>query len=339
MDHHARVILLEAGPLLLLSALYLGVALALARPLWRAPSFSWLGFGVWSLFLLIGALAALVGGSKLNDDRFLGGVTPWPVFALIVLAFLPAIVFIARWRERSLLVQAGSRVREAEEQAAERRRGADSISRLSTALTRTGTGHEAAAHLFEELEQVLRIEKAMLAVVDEEARRARGFASRGVDESWWKAVSLDLDEDTGAIVTVVRERTPFAVFDVPSAANINREIANAVGARSAAFVPLVSEGRCTGVLAVAATEPRLFSSGEMDLMVDLANETALALGRTRSDEALRAALDRERLVAEVSRRVRSELDLDAVLQVAVEEVGKAAGVSRCFIRLGEEGEV
>ncbi len=339
MDHHARVILLEAGPLLLLSALYLGVALALARPLWRAPSFSWLGFGVWSLFLLIGGLAALVGGSKLNDDEFLGGVTPWPVFALIVLAFLPAIVFIARWRERSLLVQAGSRVREAEEQASERRRGADSISRLSTALTRTGTGHEAAAHLFRELEQVLRIEKAMLAVVDEEARRARGFASRGVDEAWWKAVSLDLDEDTGAIVTVVRERTPFALFDVSSAANINREIATAVGARSAAFVPLVSEGRCTGVLAVAATEPRLFSSGEMELMVDLANETALALGRTRSDEALQAALDRERLVAEVSRRVRTELDLDAVLQVAVEEVGKAAGVSRCFIRLGEEGEV
>jgi len=337
VDHHARVILLEAGPLLLLSALYLGVALALARPLWQARSFSWLGFGVWSLFLLIGGCAALVGGAKLNDDEFLGGVTPWPVFALILLAFLPAIVFIARWRERTLLVQAGSRVREAEEQADERRRGADSISRLSTALTRTGTGHEAAAHLFAELEQVLRIEKAMLAVVDEEARRARGFASRGVDEAWWKAVSLDLDEDTGAIVTVVRERTPFAVFDVPSAANINREIANTVGARSAAFVPLVSEGRCTGVLAVAATEPRLFSSGEMELMVDLANETALALGRTRSDEALQAALDRERLVAEVSRRVRSKLDLDAVLQVAVEEVGRAAGVSRCFIRLGEEG--
>jgi PAS domain S-box-containing protein len=339
VDHHARVILLEAGPLLLLSGVYLGVALALTRLLWRARTFSWLGFGVWSLFLLIGGLAALVGGAKLNDDEFLGGVTPWPVLAVILLAFMPAVVFIARWRERGLLVQAGSRVREAEEQASERRREVDSISRLSTALTRTGTGHEAAAHLFEELEHALRIEKAMLAVVDEEARRARGFASQGVDEAWWQAVSLDLDEDTGAIVTVVRERSAFAVFDVPSAANINREIAEAVGARSAAFVPLVSEGRCTGVLAVASTEPRLFSSGEMELMVDLANETALALGRTRSDEALHAALGRERLVAEVSRRVRSELDLDALLEVAVEEVGKAVGVSRCFIRLGEEGDV
>ena len=174
----------------------------------------------------------------------------------------------------------------------------------------------------------------MLAIVDEETRKARGFASSGVDADWWRSISLDLDDDKGAIVTVVRERTPFAVFDVQSAPNINQQIADAVGARSAAFVPLVSEGRCTGVLAVASIGAAPLLAAEMELMVDLANETALALGRTRSDEALQAALDRERLVAEVSRRVRSELDLDAVLQVAVEEVGQAAGVCRCFIRLG-----
>jgi two-component system, OmpR family, phosphate regulon sensor histidine kinase PhoR len=336
VDHTTRVIVLEAGPLLLLSALYLGVALALAPDLWRR--FSWLGFGVWSLFLLVGAITGVLGGAKLNDDDFLGGISPWPVLALIVLALVPPIVFIARWPERKLLVQAGSRVREAEEEASERQREAESISRLSTALTQAESGERAAAHLFEGLEEALGIDKAMLAIVDEETRKARGYASRGVDQDWWRGILIDLDADSGAIVTVVRERTPFAVFDVRSAPNINQAIAKAVGARSAAFVPLLSEGRCTGVLAVASSEPRLFSSAEMELMVDFANETALALGRTQSKEALQAALDRERLMAEVSRRVRSELDLDAVLQVAVQEVGRAVGVCRCFIRLGEEGE-
>jgi PAS domain S-box-containing protein len=55
-------------------------------------------------------------------------------------------------------------------------------------------------------------------------------------------------------------------------------------------------------------------------------------------EELQAAVERERLVAEISRKVRSELDLDSVLQVAVEETGRAAGVLRCFVRLGEPGE-
>jgi two-component system phosphate regulon sensor histidine kinase PhoR len=336
VDQTTRVIVLEAAPLLLLSALYLGVAAALAPYLWRPRGFSWLGFGVWMLFVLVGAIAGVIGGGKLNDDDFLGGVTPWPVVALIILAVVPPIVFIARWGERRLLVQAGSRVREAEEEATERQREAQSISRLSTALTQTASGHEAAEHLFEELEQVLQVRKAMLAEVDEEARRARGFATHGVDEGWWKGVSLDLDRDTSGIVTVVRDRSPFAVFDVQSAPNVNQELAAAVRARSAAFVPLMSEGRCTGVLVVVSEEPRLFSAAEMELMVDLANETALALGRTRSKEALQAALDRERLLSEVARRVRSELDLDALFQVAVEEVGRALGVTRCFIRLEDE---
>ena len=36
--------------------------------------------------------------------------------------------------------------------------------------------------------------------------------------------------------------------------------------------------------------------------------------------------------------MRSELDLDAVLEVAVSETGRALDVSRCFIRLGLTGE-
>ena len=50
------------------------------------------------------------------------------------------------------------------------------------------------------------------------------------------------------------------------------------------------------------------------------------------------ALERERLIAEIGRRVRSELDLDTVLRVAVEETAKAIGVTRSFVRLGELGE-
>ena len=49
------------------------------------------------------------------------------------------------------------------------------------------------------------------------------------------------------------------------------------------------------------------------------------------------ATARQELVARISRQVRSELDLDAVLRVAVTETGEALRVGRCFIRLGEWG--
>src|SRR5438093_1038710 len=70
-------------------------------------------------------------------------------------------------------------------------------------------------------------------------------------------------------------------------------------------------------------------------MQAVADEAAIALDRTRSAAALDDALARERLVAEISRRVRSVHDLDAVTRVAVTETGRAIGASRCFIRIDE----
>ena len=81
------------------------------------------------------------------------------------------------------------------------------------------------------------------------------------------------------------------------------------------------------VLVLATTKaPRVFTGDELSLLQALAAEAALALDRARSADALADALERERLVASIGRKVRSELDLDAVLRVAVEETGVAVGV-------------
>jgi PAS domain S-box-containing protein len=339
VDHHSRVILLEVVPLLVLAALYLGVALALTPELVRRREpFSWVGLGIWLVFVLVGSLAVVVGAATLNDDTFLGGANPWVVFGLAVLGYVPTAIFIWRWPERHLLVSAAPRLVDAEKEALERRRDAESISRLSSALLQGGSGREAAYRLFDELERVLGITRAMIATVDEQEQRATGLAARGVDEDWWRTVEVDLERDQSGIVSAARDRAPLVVFDLKTSPRVSQELSRKVGAHSAAFVPLLSDGRVAAVLAVASEKPRLFTPAETELIQDLANETALALGHASSQEALGAALERERLVAEISRRVRSELDLDAVLNVAVAEVGKALDVSRAFIRLGESGE-
>ena len=93
-----------------------------------------------------------------------------------------------------------------------------------------------------------------------------------------------------------------------------------------------------GVVFAAVRRPRLFDLDELVLMETLASEAGLALERTRSADAVADALERERLIARISRAVRSRRDLDELLQVAVQETAKAAHVERCFIRLGEPGE-
>ena len=68
-------------------------------------------------------------------------------------------------------------------------------------------------------------------------------------------------------------------------------------------------------------------------MQTLASEATIAIERTRSTLALAEALDRERLVMSIGRRLRNELDLGAALQATVEEAGRALGATRCFLRL------
>src|SRR5580765_135187 len=71
-------------------------------------------------------------------------------------------------------------------------------------------------------------------------------------------------------------------------------------------------------------------------MQTLASEAAIALERTRTSIELAEALERERLLATISRRLRTEFDLDAAVVAAVEETGRALGAARCFIRLEAE---
>src|SRR5205085_1087356 len=83
------------------------------------------------------------------------------------------------------------------------------------------------------------------------------------------------------------------------------------------------------VLHAHGAEADWFGSARIDLI-----DGPSGVARVRSSSALAVALERERLVARITSKFRTELDLDSVLRVAVEEAALALGASRAFIRLG-----
>ena len=211
------------------------------------------------------------------------------------------------------------------------------IASLSRLLGRARDQDAVARTLLEACLSLLDVDVAAVALVSEDRRHAHGLQALApqVDMSWWTEVTLDLEREPSGIASAVFEGGPVVVYDVARSQQVNPRLAEKVGAKSAVFVPLVSEASVPAVLVVATTQaPKVFSGDELALLQAFAAEAALALDRTRSADALAEALERERLVASIGRKVRSELDLDAVLRVAVEETGVAVGVDRCFLRLG-----
>ena len=212
-----------------------------------------------------------------------------------------------------------------------------SLRRVAAELARTSDVDGVARALLDEIASLFAVDFAALSFVSDDGTEASGFLARahGADAEWWSDVRVDLSREPSGIASAVRDAAGFAVYDVTDT-RVSSRLAASAGAKSAAFIPLISGERVIAVISVATTEEhRVFSNDALTLMQILASEATVAFDRTRSTIALADALERERLVMSIGRRLRTELDLGAALRAAVEETGRALGASRCFVRVAQ----
>jgi two-component system, NtrC family, sensor histidine kinase KinB len=220
----------------------------------------------------------------------------------------------------------------------ERERELESLRRIAVELARTSDVEGVARALLDEISSLFAVGFVALTFVSDDAREGAGFLARerGKDVDWWPSVRVDLENEPSGIASAARAAASFTVYDVAGSTKVSSRLSKEVGAKSAAFVPLISDAGVIAVISVATTdEQRVFSAEDLGVMQTLASEATIALERTRSALALGEALARERLLSGISRRLRTELDLDAALAATVEEAGRALGASRCFVRLGD----
>ncbi len=212
------------------------------------------------------------------------------------------------------------------------------MSRVAGELARLADVEDVARTLLDEFAALFDVDFAALTFVSDDGREASGYLGRahGEDVDWWRELRLDLEREPSGIASAVFEASAFAVYDAASSGVISRRLAEAVGARSAAFVPLLVQERVIAVISVATHDAlRVFSSEDLAVMQTLASEAAVALERIRASIALEEALGRERLLASIARGLRSELDLASALSGAAEETGRALEAWRCSIRIGD----
>ena len=341
MNAETQAVLFNAVPLLILAALYLAAGVVVAPALWRergqTPA---IGFATALIFPCVGLAAAVAGVATLVTREALIGR---PLISLlgIVLAALPLVAVARNWRDLGPLVTGPlGGAREPEQQATRREREVAGVGRLSHRLLDADRPAGIAQVLLDELTGHFELDVANLALVEDDGRRATIISARegGEDNKQLLGQSVSLTEETSGISTVVREGAAFAVYDAESSPIVNKRLNDIAQVKSCAFVPVHARGDVIGVVFVGVRRPRLFDLDELVLMETLASEAGLALERSRSADAVADALERERLIARISRAVRSRRDLDELLQVAVQETANAAHVERCFIRLGEPGE-
>ena len=107
----------------------------------------------------------------------------------------------------------------------------------------------------------------------------------------------------------------------------------AKGFRAFAAVPLAVGDEWLGYSLALTRNPHSFTPGEMRVYESVNRQAAIALRSARLYEEAQKRAHREQLIREITSKMQGTPDLETILNTAVEELGKALGVSRAFVRL------
>jgi GAF domain-containing protein len=111
-------------------------------------------------------------------------------------------------------------------------------------------------------------------------------------------------------------------------------------ASSEITIPIRLRGQTVGFLEVNSKKgSRQWTRDEVTLLESAAERAALALENARLVESAQRRASRERAIGEISSRIGAVTDVEAIMQMTVEELGrKISGAMEISIELGEEHE-
>lgn len=108
--------------------------------------------------------------------------------------------------------------------------------------------------------------------------------------------------------------------------------------RSVLVLPLISSGRGFGVLELAQVRPYAFENADVGILRQMANQLAVALDNADAFiRSLQVTRTKSR-ANEITARLQQQADMESMLRVTAQEVGRALNAKRARIRLATSAE-
>jgi GAF domain-containing protein len=131
------------------------------------------------------------------------------------------------------------------------------------------------------------------------------------------------------------EKRPLAYQYTPSGVRPSEPDPSKAQGESAMRVPIRLRGEIIGMITLqrGANSPE-WSERERGLVEKISTQTALALDNSRLIEDVQRNAQRDQILAAVSSRIRETLDLDVIMQKAVQEFVRSMNLKEAEVRLG-----
>lgn len=113
-----------------------------------------------------------------------------------------------------------------------------------------------------------------------------------------------------------------------------RYIAGSANIRSEMAVPLVYRSELLGVLNVESEQLAAYTETDEELLGTLGGSLAAIIANARLLEQIRAQAERERVLYEITDKIRRTTDMQTILTTTVSELTRAVGANHTHIKIG-----
>jgi PAS domain S-box-containing protein len=108
--------------------------------------------------------------------------------------------------------------------------------------------------------------------------------------------------------------------------------------RAGLAIPITLRGQTIGVLGVeTANDDRQWTPDDVALIEAIGDQLAQTLETARLFADTQRRAERERLIGEITTKIRASTDMHDILETAATELGRALGTSRALVRVGMAG--
>jgi two-component system NtrC family sensor kinase len=140
------------------------------------------------------------------------------------------------------------------------------------------------------------------------------------------SVAIDPDANFPSRVIVTGKNLHLSDWSAVELPEYERMVHETVGINSALYLPLLSGGKCVGVLGIAGKPAGIFSESEIALAESFRDQALIAIENTRLFNETREALERQTATAEILRVIAgSPSDVQPVFDVIVERAVRLCG--------------
>lgn len=141
---------------------------------------------------------------------------------------------------------------------------------------------------------------------------------------------LKIHPGEGIVGQAVQERALVNINDTRSAPQyigIEQDI------RSEIAIPLIYRDEVMGVLNIESKTAGAFKEEDQELLGTLGGSLAAIIANTSLVEQIRRQVDRQRLLLDITGKIRRSVDFNSILETSATEIGKVIGARRAKIQL------